>query len=97
MDATSAVSTELLDAFNADGDDDEDELLSVVVDDTSYVPRSLLKRMGLKLQQAEEGGDWSLVAREGAAEVSDGGVVVTDNGCGGVNSRSTSSSRTGGL
>jgi hypothetical protein len=62
----------LLDQYSAqgDGDDaDEDELIGVSVNDTSYIPRSLLKRIGYKLVQAEETGEWEAVQREGADQV----------------------------
>jgi hypothetical protein len=32
------------------------------------VPASLLKRLGYKIVKAEEGGEWGVVRREGAAE-----------------------------
>jgi hypothetical protein len=40
----------------------------VATNDTSYVPASLLKRLGYKIVKAEEGGEWGVVRREGAAE-----------------------------
>lgn len=57
-------------AAQADLDDaDEDELIGVTVNDTSYIPRSLLKRIGYKLVQDEESGEWEAVQREGADQV----------------------------
>jgi hypothetical protein len=66
------VTGTLLDTYGAaaDLDDaDEDELIGVSINDTSYIPRSLLKRMGYKLTQNEETKEWEAVAREGAEEV----------------------------
>jgi hypothetical protein len=58
----------LLDAFSGELEEDEDECIGVATNDTSYVPASLLKRLGYKIVKAEESGEWGVVRREGAAE-----------------------------
>eukprot|EP00882_Tetradesmus_deserticola_P001197 GHRQ01001295.1.p1 GENE.GHRQ01001295.1~~GHRQ01001295.1.p1 ORF type:complete len:570 (+),score=303.00 GHRQ01001295.1:139-1848(+) len=68
VDPTNASNVTLLDAFSGEPEEDEDECIGVAVDDTSYVPASLLKRLGYKIVKAEEGGEWGVVRREGAAE-----------------------------
>ncbi|WIA30186.1 hypothetical protein OEZ86_000278 [Tetradesmus obliquus] len=68
VDPTNASNATLLDAFSGELEEDEDECIGVAVNDTSYVPASLLKRLGYKIVQAEEGGEWGVVRREGAAE-----------------------------
>jgi hypothetical protein len=68
VDPTNASNATLLDAFSGEIEEDEDECIGVAVNDTSYVPASLLKRLGYKIVKAEEGGEWGVVRREGAAE-----------------------------
>lgn len=76
MDPTNASNATLLDAFSGELEEDEDECIGVAVNDTSYVPASLLKRLGYKIVQAEEGGEWGVVRREGAAEEVRGGGII---------------------
>jgi hypothetical protein len=68
VDPTNASNATLLDAFSGELEEDEDECIGVATNDTSYVPASLLKRLGYKIVKAEEGGEWGVVRREGAAE-----------------------------
>lgn len=72
------VTGALLDEYGnsqVDLDDvDEDELIGVSVSNTSYIPRSLLKKIGYKIVKDEESGEWEAVEREGADQV--GGWVV---------------------
>jgi hypothetical protein len=53
-------------------DVDEDELIGVSVSSTgatSYIPRAMLKRIGMKIVKDEETGEWEAVEREGADQV----------------------------
>lgn len=63
----------LLDEYGnsqVDYDDvDEDELIGVSVSNNSYIPRSLLKKIGYKIVKEEESGEWEAVARDGADQV----------------------------
>lgn len=64
------MSANLLEAFNADVDEDESECIGVAYNDTSYVPASLLKRLGYKIVKGEgEGGEWAVERRQAAEEV----------------------------
>jgi hypothetical protein len=71
-DAISAsVTGALLESCTADNvEDDEDEFVGVSTNDTSYVPRHLLVRMGYKIVKGEESGEWEVTKRDPAAEVS---------------------------
>jgi hypothetical protein len=73
IDPSRQVTGALLDEYGnsqVDYDDvDEDELIGVSVNSTSYIPRSLLKKVGYKLVKDEESGEWEAVEREGADQV----------------------------
>lgn len=74
IDPSAQVNGALLDEYGnssqVDYDDvDEDELIGVSINNTSYIPRSLLKKLGFKIVKDEETGEWEAVEREGADQV----------------------------
>lgn len=75
IDPSAQVNGALLEEYGnssqVDYDDvDEDELIGVSFNNTSYIPRSLLKKLGVKIVKDEETGEWETVEREGADQVS---------------------------
>eukprot|EP00879_Flechtneria_rotunda_P012753 GHRR01013317.1.p1 GENE.GHRR01013317.1~~GHRR01013317.1.p1 ORF type:complete len:992 (+),score=471.36 GHRR01013317.1:234-3209(+) len=69
IDPTVGVTSTLLDRYQADMEDEEEsELVGVSSLDTSYVPRSLLKKMGYKIIKGEDSGEWEVARRGGTSD-----------------------------